>query len=722
MKQFARNHEQAAFQFGGFELDPRAGELRKHGIKLKLQQQPLQILTILLERPGEIVTREEIKKRLWPDDTYVDFDNAINSAMRKLRDALGDIAENPRFIETLSRRGYRLIYPISGGGRLLSAAQPKGAGSRHGHWWAGLSAFLVVTIGLSFWIAESKNKMRVPETPGIYRFTSYPGVETMPAFSPDGKEIAYVRAEHDPFVPEFWRRQAGQANIYTKLVGAGTELRLTNHAGADYYPAWSRDGQYIAFYRDEPGASGFYIVSALGGEERRITYEKTQCAGIAWLPDGRHLVVSHVFEWPHPALVEISLDTGKQRRITFPPAETVGDAWPAVSPDGMRLAFVRLKNTKEIEVCFARLSGTAPRCRPLQGNWAEGLAWTASGDGIIVSVMSTGPYQLWRYHLDGGTPEALTSGEEDAALPTSSRQGNRLAYVLYRQNAQLWELSLHSSEINPADAQPIASSSRTESDPALSPDGRKIASLSDRSGSVEIWIVDTDTHASTQLTHFEGPPAGSPSWSPDGRQIAFDSNPGGGRTNIFVISTDGGEPRRITTSPAENCVPSWSLDGKSIYFTSDRSGKFQIWMVSAATGETASHPAVQVTHGGGFRAVESADGKYLYYARGRGQRGLWRRNLLDGKEEPVLESLQEWGWWALAPRSIYFFEVPRSVHPQVHLKAFDIAERRTRELGTVRYPVMSATATIAVSRDGRHLAYTQINSTEADIMLMANVR
>lgn len=95
---------------------------------------------------------------------------------------------------------------------------------------------------------------------------------------------------------------------------------------------------------------------------------------------------------------------------------------------------------------------------------------------------------------------------------------------------------------------------------------------------------------------------------------------------------------------------------------------------------------------------------------------------MDGKEEPVLESLQEWGWWALASRSIYFFELSRSLHPQVHLKAFDIAARRIRELGTVRYPVTSATATIAVSRDGRHLAYTQIDSTEADIMLMANAR
>ena len=105
--------QQPTFQFGAFQLDARAGELRKRGVRLKLQDQPLHILTILLERAGEVVTREEIQSRLWRENTYVDFDNAINSAVRKLRDALGDEAENPRFIETLARRGYRFIAPVS---------------------------------------------------------------------------------------------------------------------------------------------------------------------------------------------------------------------------------------------------------------------------------------------------------------------------------------------------------------------------------------------------------------------------------------------------------------------------------------------------------------------------------------------------------------------------------------------------------------------------------
>src|SRR3954452_10971821 len=105
--------QQPIFQFGVFELNPRTRELRKHGVKLKLQDQPAEILALLLEHAGDVVQREDIKSRLWPERTYVDFDNAINSAIRKLRDALGDSPENPRFIETLARRGYRFIAPVS---------------------------------------------------------------------------------------------------------------------------------------------------------------------------------------------------------------------------------------------------------------------------------------------------------------------------------------------------------------------------------------------------------------------------------------------------------------------------------------------------------------------------------------------------------------------------------------------------------------------------------
>src|ERR1700704_6024427 len=109
-------------RFGVFEVDLRAGELRKQGKRIKLQEQPFQVLAVLLQRPGEVVTREELRSQNWPPDTFVDFDNSLNTAINKLREALGDSADNPRFIETLPRRGYRFIAPVTGADGAASGA------------------------------------------------------------------------------------------------------------------------------------------------------------------------------------------------------------------------------------------------------------------------------------------------------------------------------------------------------------------------------------------------------------------------------------------------------------------------------------------------------------------------------------------------------------------------------------------------------------------------
>src|SRR3954447_14421623 len=176
--------QQPIFQFGVFELSPRTRELRKHGVKLKLQDQPAEILALLLEHAGDVVQREDIKNRLWPERTYVDFDNAINSAIRKLRDALGDSPENPRFIETLARRGYRFIAPVSavhhssrGGGLILGGeksavpagndsqlhSEPPPTVSQQRYWtapwtlWGG-GIFLFLLLAATLWIFGSRRK------------------------------------------------------------------------------------------------------------------------------------------------------------------------------------------------------------------------------------------------------------------------------------------------------------------------------------------------------------------------------------------------------------------------------------------------------------------------------------------------------------------------------------------------------------------------------------
>ena len=143
-------------QFGIFEADLHTGELRRNGVRVRLQEQPFQILAMLLERPGEIVAREELRTRLWPADTFVDFDHSFNAAVRRLRDTLGDTAENPRFVETVARRGYRFLAPVNGGAHAV-ASEIAITPPRPTHWWwiAGASALLLL-VGIGTGILVGK--------------------------------------------------------------------------------------------------------------------------------------------------------------------------------------------------------------------------------------------------------------------------------------------------------------------------------------------------------------------------------------------------------------------------------------------------------------------------------------------------------------------------------------------------------------------------------------
>ena len=214
-------------QFGLFELDLQARELRKSGIRIKLQEQPFQILSMLLERPGEIVTREELQKRLWPGDTFVDFDLSLNSAVKKLRQALGDESDNPRFVETLYRRGYRFIAPISTASRerdlpaagksgILAVSAPisnqapdagNGAGSlsdsgrsgetasRSRKRWAfiAVGCLAVLLAGLMFEL----NPKAAPRITGFTQITSGGKVHQMSALATDGQRLYFQAADRD---------------------------------------------------------------------------------------------------------------------------------------------------------------------------------------------------------------------------------------------------------------------------------------------------------------------------------------------------------------------------------------------------------------------------------------------------------------------------------------------------------------------------------------------
>ena len=703
-----------AIRFGLFEADLSACELHKRGRKIPLQDQPFRVLTLLLMRPGELVSREEFQRALWPGDTFVEFDEGLNKAIQKLRQALDDSPDNPRFIETLPRKGYRFIAPVDGNAVGPLAVGPVKGRSREVLAWVlfgAVSAALVVLGGVYFQVGRPASQLTLTTVP----LTSYPGRQITPAFSPDSKQVAFA-----------WDGEKGEnLDIYVKLVDAGEPLRLTSNPAPEKSPAWSADGRYIAFCRELSDHAEILMIPALGGAERKLgdvaPYTLGRGCGLSWSSDGKYLALVDKNAPREPySLFLVSVETGDKRKLTSPPTQYFGDLRPRFSPDGKTLAFVRCSAlySNEIFGLAVTSDGTPlgePRRLTYDGRGIEGLDWTADGRRIVYSSGHFSSTNLLLIPASGGAPERLAAADQNPRALSVSRSGSRLIYERDVIDDNIWRIpGPNSSDKKSAPSRFIASTQPDE-EPQFSPDGTRIVFSSTRSGNPEIWVCDHEGRNPVQLTAFGGVDVGAPRWSPDSRWIAFDSLKTG-NFDIYVIGADGGPPRRLTSGPFNNVRPSWSQDGRFIYFGSNRSGDWQIWKAPAQGGT-----AVQVTKTkGGEEAFESLDATFVYFAKS-GAPGVWRVPVAGGEETRVLDQGGH-NVWALTGQGIYFFDLSGSTRPALRFYDFATGKETLLKEFSKETRIDTADTALTVSPDGRWILYTQLDQSNSNLMLVENFR
>ena len=702
---------QRSFQFGLFELDSSAGELRKQGRRVKLQDQPLQVLEQLLRRPGALVTREELQKALWPADTFVEFDQGLNTAIKKIRLALGDSADNPRFVETVPRKGYRFIAPVDSP---VPLAKKLGTSPI----WPVVLFIVAIDIGLGFWLLHPAQTLET--TPSPVPLTSYPGDEVSPTFSPDGNHVAFAWNSSETM-------RQGSFDIFVKLIGGGDPVRLTHDAADEFSPAWSPDGRYIAFLRTlSPATSGVFVIPAIGGAERKLAeiYQNDPNRGyysyICWWPDSGWLVVPNKASPRAPsALFRLSVETGETQRLTSPPQESSGDWDPAVSPDGRALAFRRsiAENAGDLyllEIGKTIPSGTTPT--PLTSG-AESPVWVPDGRAIVFCSGNTHTPSLWKLTLTSpgwrpGERERLTFAGEGIQSPAISRRG-RLAYGQIAINVDIWRIAFGNSHLTANPPSRFISSTRVDHEPRYSPDGKRIAFGSNRSGSSEIWVCNHDGSNATQLTDFRATQeAAGARWSPDGKFLSFIGKHGATQ-KAYVINSAGGKPKLLIEDLADWSLSEWSRDARWIYFGSSRSGEKQLWKIPWPQAGS----AVQVTKHGFLRdAIESADGKFVYYLKGagEGENSLWRVPAAGGEESPLLPSIYN-NNFTLASQGIYF--IPSSRPYALQFASFGGGKVVTAA-EIPREPAWG----LSVSPDGKSLLYTEFEAIRSDLMLVENFR
>lgn len=541
----------------------------------------------------------------------------------------------------------------------------------------------------------------------IVPVTATPGQKGFAAISPDGSRIAFSWVGEEAGAR---REQAQERDIYVQVIGVGTPLRVTRSAEDDMLPVWSPDGREIAFVRRSGSDDAIYVVPALGGAERKIC---DSGVGVAWSPDGKRLAISTQPSASETSGIALwSLETGQVDVLTKP--KPASDSLPAFSPDGRRLAFVRSFAFASREVFVMNIDGSGQKQLTFDKRATFGVTWTGDGEDIVFSSNRRAGESLWRIPAEGGSPQRLIVGQT-AFYPAVSRDGTKLVFTEAYADTNIYLYS--GPDFSRVRPRGVVLSSREDHSPHVSADGKKVAFVSKRTGTEEIWTSNIDGSGVRQVTTMNGPATGSPRWSPDGSKIAFDSR-AAGNGDVYIIDAAGGTPRRLTMEGTNDFVPAWSQDGVWVYFTSNRvSGRGNIWKMPVSGGEP-----VQVTKDGGFEGFESGDGRTFYFSKGGGTYGLWSIPAKGGEETAVPELARAGFWraWCVTREGVWY--VTREELPRQQLRFFSFATRRTRTVTELEKDPPWLNSGLSVAADGTAFVYAQLDQAVDDIMLIENFR
>jgi serine/threonine protein kinase/Tol biopolymer transport system component len=540
--------------------------------------------------------------------------------------------------------------------------------------------------------------------------TSEAGDETWPSLSPDATRVAF----------SWGPPNAQTTRIAVKTIGSEGVVQLTDGSADDIMPVWSPDGRSLAFLRSfrEPRQRVQIGLVPTSGGPVRVLFERETATlrGLSWWEAGNALL----FAIHQPAdatfrLTALDLSTLGVRTLTHPPPAPLlgapGDFMPAVSPDGRRVAFVR-ETHEGRDVHLLDLSTSVERQVTHDRHRIAALTWAPDGRTLIMSSFRSGVEGLYRIALEDGSIVRLPNTGDLAQQPMGGPGG--LVFMQAYNDSNIHRIELRDGRPI-GTARPLIASSRVDSSPHISPDGRHIAFVSLRGGGQDIWISAADGTNPRRITSLAV--TSGPRWSPDGRWIAFGAlAPGLTRPDIWVVDAAGGTPRPLTTEPSYETVLGWAADGAAVYVTSDRSNAFQVWRVPVAGG-----PATQVTHDVGLRAQESSDGRYLYYANDVPE--VWRRPLLGASAEQLIFTFPKnthWGGeWAIGARGIYYLNERAPGGVAIDYLPFGSTDpARAIRVASLTAPP-TGTPTFAIAPDESWLVWVQDDYRNSDVMMIA---
>jgi Tol biopolymer transport system component/DNA-binding winged helix-turn-helix (wHTH) protein len=599
--------ESQLFEFGEYHLDQLQGGLYCAGKHVPLTPKALTMLLFLVQNCHRVVGKEELLKAVWPD-SFVEEGN-LSVTIHHLRKALGGKGSDERFIQTLSRQGYRWVADTrevqeapTPSRQNLSPDPPALQPVRSRGW-------VIVVIGVTLagaaagagglWLAHRPSATPSANEP-LVRLTNNVADDLQPDVSPDGRQIVFVS-----------NRDGGKGEIYVMDADGGNQRNLTHNPGNDS-PAWSADGRRIAFQSARSGATYIYTMNADGSQVTRLT------AGTrpAWSPDAKRLVYTCKLEGHNELCIAPASPSDSPQVLTHDHLFNADAAW---SPDGSWIAFTSSKGNR-LQIHAIHPDGTGRKVLAADASNNRLPVWSPDGRKIAFNSDRNGqPDSLYLMEADGTLQRRISDGkfaaDEAAWLP----DGRGLVFESYRDgNAEIYRMRLPA---DPDGAIRLTNNVASDGHPSWSPEGKWIAFESNREGQWGIYVMDQDGHQTHKLTRQPAVDSG-PAWAPDGSKIAFSSDRGGKR-GIFTMNTDGSGVQRLTEG--SDTLPSWSGDSRFLCF--ERNG--EVWLASPVSANPGDNPVRKIV--AGDSCALSSDGKQiLFHQEIDGVRELRRFDLDTG--------------------------------------------------------------------------------------------
>jgi Tol biopolymer transport system component/DNA-binding winged helix-turn-helix (wHTH) protein len=627
------SQENQLYEFGPFVLDARSRILLKDGATVRLTPKAFDTLFVLVQHASQVVEKEQLLKQVWPD-IYVE-EGSLSHNIHGLRKALGDDSSEPRYIETIPKRGYRFVAPVrisradapqaafSGveddavviekqtfapvisdefDDTLLPAAETKALTSgtvtdqrKKRRVGVAVAAGVLVVSAIAAFVYMTRARVIPPlvsrPKSTLVRLTNNNAIDARPVWSPDGRSIAFAS------------NRDGKYEIYVMDADGSNVKRLTNNIADDVNAMWSPDGRKLLFDSERDGNREIYVMDADGGNQIRLTRSNGVDSTAAWSPDGNLIAfASNRDTGPsyNPYNLDIyvmNADGSNVRRIVDDPEYDVSPQW---SPDGRKILFVTGRNGN-FDVYEMNADGTDQKNLTPDSDQADGAAiWSLDGNNIAFSRRIEGNAQIFVMDADGGNLKQVTHNAANSELPTWSPDGSRLVF----QTEQDGNWEIYTVSVDGELAQ-LTDDAADDVSPDWSPDGNRIAFSSNRHGQQHIYVMNADGSALIQITNSPAEDT-EPAWAPDGKRIAFTSLRDGNK-EIYVMNADGSDPTRLTNDPGVDSTPRWSIDGK-ILFTSNRGGQTDIYVMDDG-GRNVS----RLTRMGASRAAWSPDGKKVVF-------------------------------------------------------------------------------------------------------------